>query len=377
MKNRFLAVMAVAGLLVLFLGVSSVGHAQEFRRGNSATIGSNETIDSSAYLAGRNINASGQVNGDLFCAGQNVNISGVVHGDIICAGQTVNITATVDGDIRVAGQDVSIDSNVAHNVTVAAQNFTLNGHGKVGQDITGGVDSMTINGNVGRDLVLGATTATINGTVGRNIKSQIDTLSLGNGAKVGGSIDYTSSNQIHQAPGSTVAGPIHRSQPKEHKNKSGWLGIGFRVYWFFAMLLVSLVLVLLFPAVFENSARRTMSSFGKTLLLGIAAVLFTPVLFVLLMATIVGIPLGIILMLAWIMGLILSGPFFAYLIGREIWRAQRNPVWVMLLGAVLILLVYNIPFLGFLVMLAALFIGMGMILRELSVATPKPVYKIK
>jgi hypothetical protein len=377
MKKKLFAVVAVAGLLVLFLGVSSIGHAQEFRHGNSATIGSKETLDSSAYLAGRNIDASGQVNGDLFCAGQNVNISGVVHGDIICAGQTINITAIVDGDIRVAGQDVSIDSTVAHNVTIAAQNFTLNGHGKVGQDITGGVDSMTINGNVGRDLVLGATTATINGTVERNIKSQIDTLSLGNGANVGGSIDYTSNNQMHQASGATVAGPIHRSQPKEHKHKGGWLGIGFRVYWFFAMLLVSLVLVLLFPAVFENSARRTMASFGKTLLLGIAAVLFTPVLFVLLMATIVGIPLGIILMFAWIMGLILSGPFFAYLIGREIWRAQRNPVWVMLLGAVLILLIYNIPFVGFLVMLAAIFIGMGMILRELSVATPKPVYKVK
>jgi hypothetical protein len=377
MKNKTLAILSVAGLLVLFLGLFNVGFAQEIRHGDNATIASNETVNGTAYLAGRNINAAGEVNGDLYCAGQNVNISGKVHGDIICAGQTINITATVDGDVRLAGQDVSINSSIANNATIAAQTFTLNSSGKIGQDITGGTDSMVINGTIGRDLVLGGNSASINGTIGRNIKSQIEKLSLGNSAKVGGSIDYTSSNQLVKAPGATIAGPIHHSQPKKHEHKNGWFGIGFRVYWFFAMLLVSLVLVLLFPSIFQKSTKRTMASFGRTLLLGIAAVLFTPIIFVLLMATIVGIPLGIILMLAWILGLILSGPFFAYLIGREVWRNQRNPIWTMLLGAVIILLVYNIPFIGGLVMLAALFIGMGMIVRELTTATPKPIYKQK
>jgi hypothetical protein len=377
MRGKLLAILGVAGTILLLVGFSGIGHAQQFRRGSSATVNANEKLDSSAYLAGRNVDMAGDINGDLYCAGENVNISGTVHGDIICAGQTINLSGTVDGDVRIAGQSVTIGSTIGHNLTIAAQSFTLSNNGKVTQDITGGVDNMEINGTVGRDLVLGANTATINGTVGRNIKSQLDTLSLGSNAKVGGNIDYASNNQIQKAQGATVAGSINRSEPKTHTHKSAFLGIGFRIYWFFAMLLLALVLVLLLPSIFESSARRTMASFGRTLLIGIAAVLFTPVVFVLLMATIVGIPLGILLMIAWVVGLFLSGPFFAYLLGKEIWRAQRNPIWTMLVGSVLLLLVYNIPFVGFLIMLAALFIGMGMLVREIKTGLPKPRYHAK
>jgi cytoskeletal protein CcmA (bactofilin family) len=377
MKKKSLAALGIGGLLIFILGFVSVGHAQEFRRGNSATIASNEKVDSSAYLAGRSIDVAGEVNGDLFCAGQNITISGTIHGDVICAGQTITISGRVDGDARLAGQTIAINSTINNNLTVAGQDFSLNSTGKVGQDITGGVENMTINGDVGRDLVLGATNAVIHGTIGRNIKSQVNKLDLASGAKVGGDINYASNNQLSKAPSAAVSGSIHRTQPVEHKKHSGWFGIGFRIYWFFAALLVALVLVLLFPSVFEGSARLTMASFGKTLLLGVAALLFTPVIFVLLMITVVGIPLGIILMLAWLMALILSGPFFAYLLGKEIWRAQKNPIWIMLVGAVILLLAYNIPFIGPIFMLAALFIGMGMLVRQATIRTPKPIYKIK
>jgi hypothetical protein len=49
----------------------------------------------------------------------------------------------------------------------------------------------------------------------------------------------------------------------------------------------------------------------------------------------------------------------------------------MLVGAVILLLAYNIPFIGPIFMLAALFIGMGMLVRQATIRTPKPIYKIK
>jgi hypothetical protein len=113
------------------------------------------------------------------------------------------------------------------------------------------------------------------------------------------------------------------------------------------------------------------------LLWGIAATLFTPVLIGLLMVTLVGIPLGLILLFAWIMALILSGAFFAYLIGREIWRGQHNAIWIMLIGSIILLLVYNIPWIGAIAMLAAVFIGMGMLVREITHRTPHRVYKTR
>jgi hypothetical protein len=377
MKKRSLAALGIGGLLIFILGFVSIGHAQQFRHGNSAVIASNEKVDSSAYLAGRNIDVAGEVNGDLYCAGQNISISGTVHGDVMCAGQTVTISGKVDGDARIAAQTISISSEIGNSLTVAGQDFTLNSTGKIGQDVTGGVENMNINGEVGRDLVLGATNATIHGRIGRNIKSQVNKLDLSSGSEVGGDINYASNNQLTKAPSAAVAGSIHRTKPIEHKKRTAWFGIGFRIYWFFAALLVALALVLLLPSLFEASARLTMASFGKTLLFGVAAFLFTPVVIVLLMVTVVGIPLGIILLLVWLTALILSGPFFAYLLGKEIWRAQRNPIWTMLVGAVILLLIYNIPFIGPIFMLAALFIGMGMVVMQITTRAPKPHYRVK
>jgi cytoskeletal protein CcmA (bactofilin family) len=376
MKKKVLLLGGV-GIALLLIGFGRISSAQQFRHGNNTIVGQNEKIDGSTYLAGTYIDVAGEVNGDLFCAGQNITISGTIHGDIICAGQNLTITGTVDGNVRTAGQTVLVSANIGRNLTVASQDFTLSSDGEIAGDITGGVNNMVINGSVGRDLVLGATDATINGSVGRNIKSRIDHLSLGNSAKIGGSIEYASNNELNRASGAIVAGSVHRTTPKPHENKSGWFGIGFRIYWFLAMLVVALALVLIFPSIFRDSAGRTMKSPARTLLLGLAATLFTPVLFVLLFATIVGIPLGLILLLGWIIALILSGPFAAYLIGREIWRNQHNAIWTMLLGAVILLLIYNIPWIGFIAMLAAVFVGMGMVVRELTYRTPKPTYRPK
>jgi cytoskeletal protein CcmA (bactofilin family) len=376
MSKKSLFLGSLGFVIVFMLGFFNTGHAQQFRHGNNANIAAGEKINSAAYLAGQSVDVAGDVNGDLFCAGQNINISGTVHGDVICAGQNINISGKVDGDIRIAGQSVDVSAS-ADNLTVFTQNFTLSGKGNIARDITGAAKIMTINGTVGRDITLGATNATINGTVGRNITSGVEHLTLGSSAKVNGNISYTSHNQLSKESGAQVTGTVKRTEPPEEKNKSGWFGIGFRIYWFFAALLVALALILLFPAIFQRSATRALDAPGKTILLGVATVLFTPIVFVILLITIVGIPLGLLLLFAWIMALVLSGSFFAYLIGRLIWKAQRNSIWIMLVGAVILLLVYNIPYLGGLVMFAALFFGTGMVVRELTQRTPRPVYKIK
>jgi len=366
----------LGGLFVIVLGFAAIGHAQQFRSGNNATIGSSETVDSSVYLAGRHVDVGGKVDGDLFCAGQNVTISGTIDGDVICAGQDITISGIVNGDVRVVGQTVTISAKVSNNLTVGAQDFVLDSAGNIGGDITGGVSSMTINGRVGRDMVLGAQDAVINGTVGRNIKSQVQTLSLGSSAKVGGSVEYTSTKQLDKASGSVVGGSITRHQPTKHKH-AAWFGVGFRIYTFFAFLIAALVLVLLFPSLYHESAKRTFVAPGRTLLLGIAATLFTPVVIGVLMVGLVGIPLGVILLLSWIVALLASGSFFSFLVGRLVWKNQRNHVWTMLVGAVIVLLVYNIPILGFFATLAAVFLGMGMLTREITARVPKPKYTTK
>lgn len=372
--NKKILLASMGGLLVLVLGFVGVAHAQQFRSGNNATVAANETLNSSAYLAGSHVDVAGTVNGDLYCAGQDVNVSGTVNGDVICAGQTVNISGKVNGSVRVLGQSVTLDAHVKNNLTVGAQDFVLGSAGSIGGDVTGGVSNFTLNGRVGRDIVLAAQDAAINGFVGRNIKSQVRNLNLDANAVVGGNIDYTSANEVNRVSGAVVKGNILLHQPVARHKNFGW---GTRLYVFLAMIVFALVLALLFPSLFNQSAKRTFEAPGKTLLLGVAATLFTPIVFVLLMVTLIGIPLGILLLLSWIVALMLSGVFFSFLVGRLAWRGQKNHIWTMLVGSAIMLVLYNVPILGFFAVLAAVFMGMGMIVREITHRTPKPNYTAK
>jgi cytoskeletal protein CcmA (bactofilin family) len=367
-------------LLPMFLWVG-VARAQSFRTGESTTVAANEVVDSSLYAAGRTVDIAGEVNGDVFCAGQNITISGKVNGDIICAAQTVNISGTVTGDVRVAGQTVTVAGAVDGNLSAASQSFSLGQEGKVGQDATIGGNDVTLNGSIGRDLVVGGSTVVLAHTVGRNVTADSNGLSIHDQARVNGNLTYTSAEEASIAAGAQIAGATTHNEraPQENKGSYGQVfAIGVASIIIIVSLVVSsLVLVLLFPATFHAATRRAQGDPLKTFLTGLLASFAVPVLAVALMMTIIGIPLGLLLLFAWLLVLILSGPFFSYFVGRSLLKKQTNPIPIMLIGALVVKLALFVPILGVAVLLAIIWLGSGIVLRELYHRTPKPVYEFK
>lgn len=370
-KIPILLIAVFAGL-VLFAGVAS---AQTFKTGSNTTVAGTEVINSAAYLSGNTVDVAGTVNGDLYCAGQTVNISGTVNGDVFCAGQTVTFSGTVSGSIRLAGQTV-ITSGKAASATIMAQTVTLADNTNITQDLNGGASTITIakQAVVGRDIAYGAATMVVNGTVGRDIKTDVEQLTLGGGATVGGNIAYTSVNAIAKAPDATVSGTVNQTVPKEQANKSFSFGIAsslfFAMYLFVAVLLILIVLVLLFPGVYKESAARVGNSPWVTLLIGFIAVIAAPIVLISIAITIIGIPLALTLGLMWLVIVMLSGSFSAFYVGSLLLK-EKGPLLTMLSGGALLMVLYLLPILGFFVAVIATMLGVGIILRELMRRAPK------
>jgi cytoskeletal protein CcmA (bactofilin family) len=380
MKN----IKLVAVLLILVTAMSlawvKIASAQTFRSGSNITIGQAEQIDSTLFVAGRNIDINSEVFGDVFCAGQTVNINASVHGDIICAAQTINVSGKVDGDVRLAGQTVTVSAQIAGNGTIGGQSFTLNSNGTIDGDLTVGSADATVNGAVGRDIVAGSSNLTISSSVGRNVKGNVNNLNLTSGAKVQGNIDYTSNNDLNRASGAQIEGEVTRTTPKQPAASKRGAVFGFGVVWFlylfFAMLLTAMALALLFPRVLHTITNQAIPKPWKALLTGFLASIAMPFVLLLLAISIIGIPLAFIVGLLWLVVFLLSGPIFGYYLGRLILRDSNNSLLIMLVGASVLLVLYFIPILGFFVLLAASWIGIGMILLEAFKRTPKPQYTI-
>lgn len=367
-------------LLMLISGTAFAG-AQSFRSGNNVTTPSNKKINETLFAAGRTVNIDSEVFGDVFCAGQNITVSGAVHGDVVCAGQTVNVSGTVDGDVRLAGQNVTLGAKVAGNATITTQSFVLESTGKIGGDASIAGTDTTLNGEVGRDLAVGGSQVTVSSLVGRNVQASANNLTLSSSAKVNGNIALTSHNNIHKDSGAVVSGKITRTEPKEQPSKSKHgaifgFGLAWFLYCFLAMLATAMVLVLLFPRLFQGVTDQAMPRPWMALLTGVAASILVPVLGVIIAITIIGIPLAMLLALVWLVICFLSGPAFAYYIGRLILRRSTHALLIMLVGAAVLLVLYFIPILGILAILAAFWIGTGMLVLELFNRTPSPAYNV-
>jgi cytoskeletal protein CcmA (bactofilin family) len=379
--NRKLFGLAII-LAVVIAGIFwSVAGAQSFRTGTSTAVGKDEVVDSTLWAAGRTVDVAGEVNGDLFCAGMTVTVSGTVRGDVICAAQSVTITGTVDGDVRTAGQSVTVGATGITNLTAAAQSFVLEGGSSVRVDLSVASADVLVSGSVGRDAAITGQSVTIGGEVGRNVKATVNQLLLNRNADVGGNLNYTSQSDVDLERGAVVRGETTKTTPTGADGDGGGVpaagfSFGFGLYLLAAGLLVALVLVLLFPQAIHAVTNQGVRSPWKSFLVGLLAFVVVSGLIILLMLTVLGIPLALILLTAWLLLQALAGVVSAYYLGRIIWRRQRNPIWIMLAGALLLLVLYLIPIIGFIALILAMLLGVGMILLALYQRRVTPRYRI-
>lgn len=366
-------------LLSLFAYVG-LAQAQTVKSGDTASLAAGQKVDSMLFAAGNTVDIAGEVNGDVYCAGQTVSISGTVHGDVFCGGQTVTVSGHIEGSARLAGQNVTISGKVEDNATIGAQSFTLTHDGAVRQDILGGTQTSNINGTVGRDIAAGADSLEINSKVGRNVKGNIGTIKVGSDGQIAGNVEYASANEPVVSSGGKINGKVIRTQPKEDdKPRYALLDFSFVffIYIFIAALLVALAIALLFPSLIHNAASKAIASPGKTALVGIVTVFAAPVMIVALFVSVIGIPLGLLTLLMWLVVIIFSGPLSGYMLGRLLFKDSKRPVVITLAGASLLIVLYFIPVFGWIAMLVAYVFGVGMFIREAMRRLPKPQYQVK
>lgn len=375
----------LAGLVLALpiVGWVAMARAADVHSGENVAVAHDETVDRTVFAAGRVIDIAGTVNGDVFCGAQDMTISGTVNGDVLCAAQDVHILGTVNGSVRVVAQNVTVSGTISRTLSVASQDVTVESSGKVNGDATIGAQDTTVNGIIGRDLLATSGLITINGGIGRDVRARVDHLMLGSDADISGNVAYTSARGLDRERGAKVAGTVVQATPAGHQQTSHYYGALvrgsalFALYLFVSLLIVAMVLALLFPALFQTATDSAVREPLKTVVVGLVAGIIVPAIIVVLIITVVGLPLAILLLLAWLAVLILSGPFAAYFLGRLLLiETTANPLLYMLLGAVILLVLYFIPFVGLVTTVLTAWFGIGIILLQIP-RLPRPNYDLR
>jgi cytoskeletal protein CcmA (bactofilin family) len=321
------------------------------------------------YMAGPHLHVDNEVSGDLIAAAGTLALARPVGRDAMLAGGTLDVRAPVGDDLRAAGGSVTVSAAVGDDAIVAGGRVHLASTGTVGGRAWLAGREVVIDGRIAGELRAAGGTLALAGAVGGDVELAAETIELRPGAHIAGNLVYRSPNQARIAPGARVDGDV-RQIALEAPSVGPAVHAAGRVLALAALAITGIVLYLLFPRFALAAARTLRATPWRALGLGFASLVAVPVLAVLLLASVVGIPLALALLAAYLI-LLLAGFLVGVLSLGELGLSHLAPtrshsraglVAALILALAVLWLLRQIPVLGGLLTFLILLFGTGALL---------------
>ena len=348
-------------LTLLLLFPSTALLAQDF--GESVTRGG--TVKEDIYLAGGTVNLTAVAEGDVVAAGGNVTVGNEIKGDVILAGGSVTIRGKVHDDVRAAGGSVTLDAEVGDDALLAGGNVILAPATRIEGRAWLAGGRLDIAGWLGKELKAAGGRIVITAEVMGDAMLAGDDIEIQPTAVIHGNLRYMSPKAAVIDKAAKIEGTITHlpSPPHERGAADAAASIGILI----SLMVTGTVLLLLFPrfavAVTTQIAQAPWRSMG----LGLAVLTATPLVIIMLFASLIGMWLGLILLASYLVALL--GGFFCGVLcagefvlkrvrqQKEITRGVR--VAVLVIALVVVGVLVNVPVLGGLIVFGLMLFGLG------------------
>jgi cytoskeletal protein CcmA (bactofilin family) len=351
-------------LLMVLLTLSLPSFALERRHGELVNVAANETVDDTLLAAGNTVRVDGVVNGDLLFFGRTLEVRGDVRGDVVSFGKRTVVSGTVEGRIFNFSQSLDLEGQVGHSIYAWAQSVRVDSRGHVGEGVVVGAGDVSLEGEVKRSATMFAGHADVSGTVGRDLTMAGGSLTLANTARVGGNLSarVRQLKDVHIADGASIAG---KRDIQVRVRKSRFARPRFYFYqavWLAAAMLVGWLGLVLFPGFFQ-ACTQAVGAGWRSLGLGVGVMAGVPVAIIVAAITLVGLPASLMLFAAYLVAIYLAKIWVGGFLGRIVLKPTGTTKgdWLLglLVGLLILTVVEFIPYLGGLVRLGVLCLGLG------------------
>lgn len=378
----------ILSVIILLCAVNSYGFRLQF--GETSTI--TDTVRENLYISGGTVSINAPILGDLIIAGGTISVNDSVSGDILLAGGEATLNGAVGGDIRCAGGRLTINKNTygelvvaggeviinryatAKGMMVAGGNVTMDGTVYGDLKCTGG--NITMGGEVAGDAEIKGGNITVDGKVFGNAVLAAQILVINDNAVFNNNVRYwTGKGEVDFK--NSVKNGTAVFDPVLEIRRGDWKYLGLMTFmgllWYIGMALLMIIIIqFLFKGAFIKAGNtintQTWKSFGYGFLFFVAV----PVSAILAFVTLIGFPLGLLLIFLYILALVLASVISALVI-THYFNNRREKNWgnwaviFIALGIFVILkLLSLIPFIGWLMMFIIACMAFGAILVSLK-----------
>lgn len=304
------------------------------------------------------------VNGDSAIAGNLVDIIGNIDGIGFIAGQTVNVNGNLEYGF-LAGQNVNINGQISKNIYAAGETITLSKDANIGKDLFLAGNSINLNGNIQRNINIYASTVTIKKgtTINGNITIEASNIKVEDGASIKGTLKYNEDAKNDINDNSTI-GKIttYEITKDEGFNTSEILSSILN------MVVVFLSITIIIPKTLDKTNEiyeKKNNNYIKNIGIGFLILICVPLISLILLASNIGVYLGLILVALYAIAIYLSFIIAGYILGNlilvKLMKLNTNKYLSGIIGIILLKILMVIPVLSTIICLIAITLGLATI----------------
>lgn len=353
------------GVIVLLLPIQFVSANTVVRSGDTVTMTENQSIEGSFYAVGGTVALSGKIEGDAVVIGGNVSINGEVSEDLAVLAGTVNVQGPIDQDVRIVAGQVTISDTVNGNLVVVAGKLNILSGAKITGDLLFYGDDATIQGSVDGKILGSAQTIRIDSAVKGGVDIKSGSLVVGELARIGGDLKYSSNQEAVRAPGAEITGKVIKSSDTGavDNNTSNTFAKKTIAIMFLVSLFATLALYLVFRRLIEKFGRNVGTNFLLEAVTGFFVLTLAPLVILLLTISMLGAVVGVIVLFVYLLLLALTLPLMAVTAGRMSQKLMKDlePISIqyLVLGAVVVNIILIVPILGGIIFLGFYLLTLG------------------
>jgi cytoskeletal protein CcmA (bactofilin family) len=359
-KTIIILIISLFVLIFLFWGVVL---SAEFKTGDYTFVSKDQVLADDFITAAENIDIDGIVGGDVIAVGSKINIPGNIDGDVMALGGTIYITGLVRDDVRIGGGNINISGKILSDVIVLGGNVNITKESVIEGDVIVYGGTIKIDGEVKKNIKGNSGTMEIRGKIGKDVDISCGTLTLRPDCVISGNLNYISDSEA-KIQGKVEGEVTHKTFKQVGRKVNIRRILIGKIISLLSLILIGLILIFLFPQKSNQTADTLQTKPFVSLGIGFALLFLIPIICILLLITVIGIPLALITIALYIISLYISKIFVGLYAGKKLLiyftkRKEVPLVQCLIIGLIAILIIINIPIIGGILNFIIILFGLG------------------
>ena len=324
-------------VLIASLGAPSMVLGTTFVQTNAFILKPGETLGSELWLMANQIRIEGNVKDDVFLLATTsslwgedthdglVTLAGEFHNDVWAMGNTVELTGIVQDHARFLARTIRLSGSIARNSMFVGNTIHLTRSADIAGDVWIAGENLIVEGWVEGNVTLIGKNVTLSGTFGQDVVIIAQDLVALPGTEIMGNLTYRCPKEFASDNRVIIHGKeIREIIPEPSSGIARGFSLESFVYqsWLFlGAIMVAMLFIAVFPAFTIRSVRGIRYSPLKCMATGFMVLGLIPLIAVFALISIIGIPLGLLLLITLVTWVYLSKIMVAVALG--IWLLRR------------------------------------------------------